>query len=368
MKKKIVIASVLKPVDDVRTYWKFSQSMAKTNKYEVNIIGNEGKKEAAEENITFHSHAIGRNDWLKRWLVREMILFKILKLKPDLLVITTHELINTALIIKLMSRCKIVYDIQENYAANLKYINPSIFRKVLAILLQTKEYLSGYFIDEYWLAEACYKNEFSFIRDDRYSIIENKAGYHPGDTKKWKPMSMIFSGTVSTYGGVENCINLFHEIQKVEPETTLHIIGQIHDPELHQWLVAQQSSSKNIQLTLSEKPIPHDAILAAISKANLGVIGYIPNQVNLNKMPTKLYEYSRYRIPYVVQENTYWSEKGEELGGAIVIDFMNINAQRIIDLHRNAEKLFTDSYPANQTWEYESKQLLISIEKLMTKG
>ena len=44
MKKKIVIASVLKPVDDVRAYWKLSQSMAKTNKYEVNIIGNDGKK------------------------------------------------------------------------------------------------------------------------------------------------------------------------------------------------------------------------------------------------------------------------------------------------------------------------------------
>lgn len=362
-----MIASVLKPVDDVRTYWKFSQSMAKTNKYEVNIIGNEGKKEAAEENITFHSHAIGRNDWLKRWLVREMILFKILKLKPDLLVISTHELINTAVIIKLITKCKVVYDIQENHTANLKYINPSIFRKVLAILLQMKEYLSRYFIDEYWLAEACYKSELPFIGDS-YSIIENKAGYQPGETKKWKPINMIFSGTVSHYSGVENCLKLFFEIHKEEPETTLHIIGQVHDPELHQWLVAQQSINKNIQLVLSEKPVPHDDILASLSKANFGVIGYIPNQVNRNKMPTKLYEYSRYRLPYVVQENTRWSAKGEELGGAIAIDFMNINAQRIIDLYRNAEELFSDSYPANETWEYESKQLLNSIEKLITKG
>ncbi len=359
-----MIASVLKPVDDVRAFWKFSQSIAKTNKYEVNIIGNRGKKEINEKNITSHSFPVNAGNWISRWIIRERILFKILKLKPDLLVISTHELINIAFIVKLIIRCKVVYDVQENYASNLRYINPNVFRKALASLVQIKEHFSRTFISEYWLAEECYKDELRFVRD-RYRIIENKAGYHSPYDVKLNPIKMIFSGTVSTYGGVEKCLKLFYKIHEEEPETTLHIIGQVHDPNLLQWLVHQQSANENIQLTVSEKPVPHDDILFAISKANLGVISYMPNPVNRDKVPTKLYEYSRYRIPYVVQENTRWSEKGEELGGAIPMDFMNIQAQKIIDQHRNSEKLFTDSYPANETWEYESQQLLISIDQLI---
>ena len=116
--KKIVIASTLKPIDDVRAYWKLSQSIAKTNKYEVNIIGNKGKKPFTDANIKFLPHSIDRSNWLKRILIREILLFKILRLKPALLVITTHELLNTAFICKLLIRCKVVYDVQENYGKN----------------------------------------------------------------------------------------------------------------------------------------------------------------------------------------------------------------------------------------------------------
>lgn len=43
-KIKILIASVLKPADDVRSYSKIGQSLAQTNKYEVNIIGFDSKR------------------------------------------------------------------------------------------------------------------------------------------------------------------------------------------------------------------------------------------------------------------------------------------------------------------------------------
>ena len=61
MKSIIAIASTLKPVDDVRAFEKIAQSIAKTNKYEVNIIGNTGKKESNSSRIHFVTNSISKN-------------------------------------------------------------------------------------------------------------------------------------------------------------------------------------------------------------------------------------------------------------------------------------------------------------------
>ncbi len=364
MKKKIVIASVLKPVDDVRTYWKLSQSIAKTNKYEVNIIGNEGKKASPSDNIKFHPYLVSKKKWFQRWVTREKILFKIIQLKPVLLIITTHELLTVAFMARLLTGCKVIYDVQENYSVNLSHITPTIGRRILASLVSLKEQLSQFYISEYWLAETCYADELSFVKG-KHVAIENKAYYHPIPSRKWAPIKLIFSGTISHYGGVKNTLKLFSEIQKKEPEISIHFIGQIHDSSLYEWLLEKQKKQENILLTISENPIPHPEILQAISEANLGIIGYLPSLVNQNKMPTKLFEYSRYRLPYIVQENTKWAEKGLSLGGAIPIDFENYKVETIIEKLKNASNFFTESYPASETWEYEANQVVTSINKLI---
>ena len=364
MKKKIVIASALKPVDDVRAYWKLSQSMAKTNKYEVNIIGNRGKKEEDEENIKFHAHRLNRTHWINRMLIREFILFKILRIKPSVLIITTHELINTALLAKLLIGCKVVYDVQENYGLNLRVINYSFAKGVIASLIRWKENLSKYFIDQFWLAEKCYSEELPFTRKNGL-VIENKAFDFPQSTRQNIPLKMLFSGTISEYGGVKKAIELFRHFQNVDKESTLLVIGQVHDPSLKEWLEDEQKNTVGLKLNIASDPIPHDEILDAIADANLGVIGYQPSEVNHRKIPTKLYEYSRYMLPYLVYKNTLWSQVGQELGGSIPIDFEHSDADKILKLLKNATSLFPEHYPDEATWENESSKMIESLNTLI---
>ena len=256
MKKKIVIASVLKPIDDVRAYWKLSQSIAKTNKYEVNIIGNEGKKEEDQPNIKFVSHSLNRRDWLKRLIVRERILFKILRIKPSLVIITTHELINIALIARLFTGCRIVYDVQENYKLNLSGINPSISRRIAGLLIRWKENLSKFFIDQYWLAERCYEEELSFVKR-KSLVIENKAFEYKNVVTDTEFPKLLFSGTVSEYGGVKLAVEVLKKMQKVDERSTLTIIGQVHDEKLENWLKSQEKECRNLNLDISQKPVPY---------------------------------------------------------------------------------------------------------------
>ncbi|WP_425391393.1 hypothetical protein [Ekhidna sp.] len=366
MKKRIVIASILKPADDVRAYWKLSQSIAKTNKYEVNIIGNAPKKDISDKNIHLHPHQVNRNQWLKRLIIREKILFQTLKLNPSILIITTHELLNVALIVKLITRCKIIYDVQENYYANLNSINTSFFKRIYASLIRFKETFSRHFIDEYWLAESCYQNELSFVKT-KCVVLENKASFHPISERQTRPVRMLFSGTLSYYSGIDIALACYHSVQSNFPDSSLHIIGQIHDDELKKKLKSEAKMHQGITLRISKYPIPHREILDAIMNSNLGLITYSPTDVNQDKIPTKLYEYSRYQLPYIVQENTKWSSVGEQLGGAISVDFSNLDVQVITKTLQNPSYLFPDEYPDEATWEYESSKIKDSLNRLVNK-
>ncbi len=364
MIKRIVIASVLKPVDDVRAYEKIAQSIAKTNKYHVNIIGNGGKINTEDKRISSHSHFIDSNSVLNRLIIRAQILFKILSQRPHLLIITTHELLNVALLIKLLIGCKIIYDVQENHLANIKHINPTWIKRIYSKVIKLKESTSRLFISQYWLAEACYKDELSFVKN-RFLILENKAKNESKIRENSDGITLLFSGTISNYSGVKNAIHILEKIQEKQPSASLKIIGQIHDEKLENQLVEIQESVPNIELNISKNPIPHSAIIDSIFESNYGIIGYEINDVNKEKIPTKLYEYSRYQLPFFVLEKTKWSEIGGRLGGAIPVNFSSLVSEEILIMMENTNKLFSNRYPNEETWEYESKKMIDFIDTLI---
>lgn len=367
MKKKIVIASVLKPVDDVRSYWKLSQSILKTNKYEVNIIGNVRKKAFKDDKITFYQHKLNRKNWIQRFIVREQILFKILKIRPHILIISTHELLNVALIIKLITGCKVVYDVQEDHYKNLRFIQPSPLRSIYGLIVRLQEQISRLFVNSYWLAEECYEEEIGFTQGKSVTI-ENKAFDYSTPARSLNEIRLLFSGTVSDYSGVKNAIRFFEELKEKHPDTRLKIIGQIHDNGLESWLLEKQKEHEEIDLQISHSAIPHPEILDAISSYNLGVIGYEPNKINRRKIPTKLYEYSRYQLPYVIAQDSYWAKVGDSLGGSIPVDFENIDIEKVIEKWKNSSVLFPLEYPTEATWEFESGKLIQSMKNLSNKS
>lgn len=366
MSKKIVIASILKPVDDVRAYGKIAQSLAKTNKYEVNIIGKEGKSEPNETKIHFHPHLINRNNWVKRALLNMFLFLRILFQKPDVLIITTFELIFTALLVKTFSTAKIIYDVQENHEVNLRLKN-GLIRSIFAPVIRLIEWIGSKFIDHFWLAEACYSEELSFL-ERHYTILENKAKEptiigHPKREER-----LLFSGTLSVYSGVEIALNVMLKFIQNIPSTKGIIIGQIHDSHLENELTQAVKNHPNIQLICSKNPIPHEDILAQIQLATLGIISYQSNRINQNKIPTKLYEYSRHRLPYLVQQDTTWAAKGSQLGGAIPFDFSTIDKVNLPEFIKNASYSFPNPYPNEDTWEAESVKMIDSIEALINKS
>ena len=172
-KRRIVLASVLKPVNDPRMFEKMGQSLSPH--YEVHIIGTKSKTDSSHDNIFFHPLASYTRLGLDRILSPLRILKKILYLKPALLVISTHELLWVVLIAKIFLGCPVVYDIRENYFRNILYTNsfPPILRVFIALYVRIKEWVTISAINNYFLAEAGYEKELPFVRSKKI-ILENK--------------------------------------------------------------------------------------------------------------------------------------------------------------------------------------------------
>lgn len=366
MKKKILIASLLKPVDDVRSYWKLSKSMSKTNKYDINIIGNATKKLPSDPSVHFSTYLIKRDNFFKRWFRSSTLFLPFCKLKPDLLIITSAELIFSSLICKAITGCKIIYDVQEDYKANLTISNQGFSRKWMGIGIRFLEQASSLFIDHYWLAESCYESALKFTAG-KSTVIQNKAVDLQIPVRKPNRVRLLFSGTISEYAGIKLAVSWYQKIKEIEANTFLSIIGQVHDPLLFEWLKELEKKDTSVKLKISSQPIPHPEILQEISAANLGLISYEENNINRNKVPTKLYEYSRYKLPFLLVRNSSWAEIGSRLGGAIAIDPSFPEAQKVLNIHRDPSNLFPKDYPKSETWEFESMKLISSIETILNK-
>src|SRR5258706_12878134 len=197
-KRRILLASVLKPVDDPRAFEKMGQSLASAG-YEVFIAGTFQSSEQTVDSITFLPHAKFKRISFSRIATRFKILNIALRLKPDLLIVSAHELLGVAFLYQLLLGRKIVYDVRENYFNNILYtkVLPKTLRRLIASLVRLKEIFTSFFMSGFILAERCYEQELNFVKK-KFCIAENKCKVPAGFVRKPKKDSFkfLFTGTL----------------------------------------------------------------------------------------------------------------------------------------------------------------------------
>ncbi|MFT6865648.1 MAG: glycosyltransferase involved in cell wall biosynthesis [Cyclobacteriaceae bacterium] len=338
--KKIFIASVLKPVDDVRHFDKLACSLAKANKYQIFILGKGSIKKTENDLISFWNTGYFKRKSFHRLIVQITFLRKISALKPDLIIITSLELLPLASLFKKWFRYKLVYDVQENYLSNIRYQNeyPTLEKLILIPIINLTQRIFHRRVDHFLLAEKSYSTEVANL-GNRYTILENKTGLSKIKlkVKKWdgnEPLILIFSGTISEYSGIKIAIEIFEKIQKHVPSSRLKVIGCYHDLNLQKFLKSKAEENPSIELYTDSTPIEHDLILQAITTSHLGMISYKPNETNKKRVPTKLFEYASYGLPYLIDQHPYWLSRSQEMGGAIPIDIGSFDVEKAIKQYR----------------------------------
>ena len=312
VKIKILIASYLKPVNDIRSFEKMALSIAKNNRYQVYTLGYPVSSETSDKNVVQIPLNKFKKNGIARIKARLQALNIYLKLKPEVIIVNSTDLLLITVAYKILFGAKIVYDIQENYFRNLWYQTnyPIGLRHVLAIIIRTKETLLSPFFNHFLLAEKVYTKQLNFI-GNRFTVIENKSLIPSNIIHQkpiGKPIQFLISGTLAKEYGVFEGIHFFEFIKSRKPDSKLLIIGHCANAITYARLEKLARKINSIELKISSTPVSHSAIEQAILKSDIGLLPYIPNKSTQGKWPTKLFEYMSYKLPLIIQTNSTWNE------------------------------------------------------------
>ncbi|MEX2593286.1 MAG: glycosyltransferase [Anditalea sp.] len=368
-KARIVIASVLKPVTEPRAFAKLALSMCETNKYHLNIIGFYSKKAPILEDIQFTCIFNRHRSHFFRALAPLKFLVEIFKYKPNLVIVSTYELVPMALIGKFFLKYKLIYDLQENYHKNVLLNNtvPFGLRQLLSLFIQTIEKSAHPFIDHYFFAEQSYSREFPYIL--RFTILENK---YPGKVKMEGPKpldedrsTLIISGTITPVYGIENAIRWFLSLHREFPGLSLKIMGHVPLQNFKKQLEELAIQHPQVKLNLSTIPIPYPDIQEEILKADIVLMPYENISSIQSKIPTKLYESIALQKPILISTNPLWQEIIDPYPAGIAVDFLKISEAKTIYKKLMTTPLYLKIPGPEVTWGAEKPKLLQAIEGLL---
>lgn len=372
MKRKILIASFLKQVNDIRSFEKIAKSLAKNNSYQIFCSGYPTNIELSDDAITLLPLKSFKKSAIYRILARWQVFIIYIKLKPELIIVNSPDLLFLTVLYRILFGGKIIYDIRENYFRNLWHQkNYSVpVRNILALLVRLKEQITSPLFDHFFLAENVYSQQLKFIRKS-YTILENKSLY-PEKTKTThaavKAPTFLISGTIALEYGVLEGIKLFKNIQKINLDSTLIIIGHCPNKWLYSKLELVAQNDTSIILKISRTPIAYEYIKTEILRTTFGLLPYLPNKSTQGKWPTKLYEYMTFKLPFLIQKNDLWNQFILENQAGLTFDFTNQNQEETQSIwsELNSRKFYTNTRLSKIYWSTQEKLLLTVVDKLLS--
>ncbi len=370
MQKKIAIVSVLKPIDDTRLYEKLGVTLADTGDFHVDIIGFRSSVNPKYPNISFYPLFQFHRLHPARLLSGLRIMKLLAKLKPDLLIITTHELLFAASFFKLFYGKTVIYDVCENYYANIAHGTGFnyLIRSFLSSFVRLRERLTKPLINHYFLAEQAFLEEMPFMRD-RATVIENKC-LHLSSKKEivrnGNEIKFLFSGTIAREYGIFEAIMFSKTLNESGYNNKLVIIGRCAHIETLEQLKSSVKGHSHIELIVDAYPIPHQLIIDKMLESDFSLLPYNLAPHLKSRFPTKIYEHLAVKLPIIITDNPPWKEFCKKHNAGISIDFSNYSPSKVIDLIRTT-CFFNNTKNEDIYWEAEGKKVISVIKALLLK-
>jgi glycosyltransferase involved in cell wall biosynthesis len=364
-KKRIVVASVLKPLNDTRMTEKIACSLANDPAYDVHVIGFPSAI-PSDARITFHTFRAFKRLSFARWFSSARILRIMLKIKPTVIIVATHELLLSGVIAKILLGAKLVYDVQENYYLNIQHANafPRLLKFFIAWYVRLKERILGGFISHYFIAEKIYANQMPFLHN-RFTILENKAltsDSRPNATTGG--VELIFSGTLSRSTGVFKAIELAKKLHADDNGISLRIIGYAALSRERNLLIEETRKFPFITLIGGNTLVNHAEVMNAVLHASAGIIAYEPTPATRGRIPTKLYEYLSTALPVIfVDPDQEWVHLAATVSAEFLVVTPGEHAGPVtLQWLKKARRRGTPH--ATLTWKNEESKLLNAISAL----
>ncbi|WP_375437395.1 glycosyltransferase [uncultured Hymenobacter sp.] len=384
----ILLASVLKPLDDPRMYGKFACTLAGRPDTTIHVAGRHASPPTTPANLHLHTLLEGsRLSWAR--LAAQRRYWQLLqRLRPDLVLVHAPELLPLTLLWQRLARPRrFLYDIRENYALNVstQRVYGGLTRRWLAAGLRWVEAWAARRSAGLLLAEESYAQELPFLNAvpaNRVVLLENKYQPPPGEVLQksprplpaaHEPLRLLYSGTVSELNGIHQALRLAEELHHRRPGgVLLTVIGFCQQPDLLRTLhQLQQTNPPWLRLVVhGATPVAHSAIVAEIQRSHVGLLLYQPHPSSERCRPTKLFEYLAHGLPMVVPTNPLWEACIRRYEAGLVVDLLSLPEAATALLAATepsasaAPAFYPSGIPAEAFWASEGIKLRHLVDSL----
>lgn len=343
----VLFASVLKTVDDVRSYHKLGRTLIHNGEFQITIVGYASKKTPKNKSASFITLYSGKRGHLGRILTNFKFFRLIKTLKPDIVVTSTFELIPATIAASALQKFIWFYDVQENYSKNLSHnqtLTPFISGLAVA-WVRLLEKLAKPFIKHYLLAEQCYLKELPGFRPA--TVVENKALEElsfSGQKAKppSSPLAFVLAGTAAKAYGTDLGLVWFERYVQTDPGCSLSLVGHCPSTSFLKQLKERFGHLPQVTWDIHPSPLPYEEVMETVQQADIWLMPYLPLPSIVHKIPSKIYEALAMHKPMLITHNPKWSQMIKTYPAGLGIDFTKTEeapdqVQQLLDmeLYRN---------------------------------
>lgn len=373
---RICHLTVLNPALHSRIFYKEARSQQAAG-YEVTVIGQD-PADAPYMRDGIRIVPAGRFSRFsrRRFFSSQYILPLAAAEQADIYQIHSPELLRVARELKsARPQVRIVYDMHEDYAANVRagthypaWVRGPLLAWLWLVMRQFRRYGDGII-----LAEDCYEDVVDFP-EERTAFVRNK--FKPPDPATSAPdlqlpdrPYLLYTGTIAEEWGLDRSLALWERIRE-HREMDLVVAGHSHShATIHRLerLAAEEHSNGKLQLMGGSDYLPYETILALIRNCWAGTALYDTAPHLREKIPTKFYEFMGCGKPLFFTQNQAWSRInwrhpfGIEVGPEFDGIKLEVAMDRIDAWAAAERKLPAEAW----SWETEEAALLELMKKVL---
>ncbi|MEZ4828957.1 MAG: hypothetical protein R3C61_22125 [Bacteroidia bacterium] len=315
---RICHLTVLNPVTHTRIYGKIAYSQQRLG-HDVFVVGQgTASGYVVKDGVNLISFKTFGRLSFRRVEVQIRILRLALKTRAEVYTIHTPELIPVALILKFVRRAKLIYDVHEDYAANIRFGGnyPGVIQSLLASGVRWLEKWVVAQVHAVSFAEDCYGGILAEPEEKRF-FLRNKFRMPLIDPEKkviLPPLPfMLYSGTIAPDWGIFETIRLWDEWNTISP-LYLVVAGHSQQQEVLKQIgekVALSRFPDRFLLVGGGQYVEHTAIVQYIQGCTFGTALYHIKPHIQGKIPTRFYEYMAFGKPLVFTADPFWERFNE---------------------------------------------------------
>ena len=365
-KTKIFIFTSVHPLNDIRIFHKQAKSLAKY--FSVELHAPAEFKEKYFCNITVYGLPLWRRK-ADRFKTLCILLYRVLKSKADIFHLHDPELIIHGIILKVLRRKKVLFDMHENTSQLInerKWI-PSLLRSPLGLFHKVIEHLAIKLFDRIILAEKSYK---VFIPNNSTTIL-NYPLATPQITVHTKSTDVVYVGGVLPERGAWELLKISRLVIEKVPEFSMKIIGPVSDKFMEELTgyIRQNHLDKHVYIT---GRMEYSSAMEEVNKSKIGIALLHPIKNYINSIPTKLFEYMQFGLPFIASDFEYWKNvfNGNKVGYFVPYNNTKLTAKKIVDLLTNEDLILSMGKQGKELvslqygWMGEEKKLVTLYEQL----